>query len=363
MSDTQKTDPRVKLLGWLWVSAGVLIVGAALSHMATLEPREDAFEPRLVWPGFEGALANLTELQIQTKDESFTVIDTPKGWGVKERGGYPVRDEILRATLWGLGDMKLIEPKTARADRHQALGLVAPDEGGDAVHFKILGDGGALLSLYLGIPEGAEALDGSLRTYVRYFGEDQTWLAEGRLESEASLQEWLDLDVLDVDSQRIARVTATPADGGPSFTIARPDAETYNFALLGLGENEEMTGPTAGNGLGRALIAMTPSDVRAASDIGFEGAAQARFETFDGLAVTLGVTFFEEAYWITIGAERFVPAAGAAPLETDETNPDISNEAAQLNALAAGWAFKVPDWKGKQLVTGRAGLIKNNKTQ
>ena len=72
------------------------------------------------------------------------------------------------------------------------------------------------------------------------------------------------------------------------------------------------------------------------------------------------MAFFEEAYWITIEAEAL---ALPQPLETGADKPDIANEAEQLNALAAGWAYKVPDWKGKQLATSRQSLIKKNITE
>lgn len=365
MSDEKlrAADPRLRLLRWLWISAAVLVVLAVLAQTATLAPREKAFEPRPLWPDFDQVLPDVTALEVISRDEHFTIERYDTFWGVKERAGYPVRGELLRSTLWGLGDMKLIAPKTARADRHQALGLVAPEDGGEATHFRVLAGGSVRLSVQMGIPEGAETLDGALRTYVRYGGEDQTWLGEGRLEAEPSLQEWLDLDILDLDARRIARVVRE--DGDVSFSVSRPDPETYNFALDALGPGEAMAGPTAANGLGRALIALTPSDVHPASAFDFSTAPSVRFETFDGLAVTLRVAQVAADTWVTIEAEaaasgKSAPDTGGAPLDGDEDRPDIASEVLQLNNRAAGWAFKIPAWKGQQLTITRASLLKQD---
>lgn len=364
-------DPRRRTLKVLAISAAVACVAAALAQGLSLEKTANDFEPRLAFPGLEEAMSSVTSVEIQTKDETFTVVksDDSEDWGVAERGWYPVRGEELRALLWGLGDFELVEQKTSQTKRHKMVGLVAPEEGGDATRIRVLdGDGAVLAAALFGIPEGAETLDGSLRTWLRMDGNDQTWLGQGRLEVEAALEEWLDLDFLDVDANRVASVFTTPgavSQGSEAYTVARPDQETYNFELLDLYDAEEMSGPTSANGLGRALIAMTFSDALPAHRIGFDNAAIVRYETFDGLALTLRVRRFEENYWITLRAETFPvtkdepePDGDNTPLENASSGHDVLAEATMINERSGNWAFRIPEWKGDQLSMARASMIK-----
>lgn len=353
------TDPRVRVLKWLAIAAGAMSLAAVIALGVARNETRGTFDPRLAFPGFEDAMASVARVEVHSKDARFTLVKSEDGasWGVAERGGFPVRAEEIRALLWGLGDMELVERKTALPERHKAVGLVAPEVGGEATRIRALaGDGAVLAAALFGIPEGAETLDGSLLTWMRMDGQDQTWLASGRLEVEADLEEWMDLDFLDVDAARIASVHTSPgaaSQGSEAFTIARKDQDTYNYQLLDLYKGEKMSGPTAANGLGRVLIAMTFSDARPAGDIGFDNAAIARFETFDGLALTLKILRFEEDYWITLEAEAFdVEVAVAADAA------DTSAEADLINGRAGGWAFRVPEWKGGQLTVARASMIK-----
>lgn len=365
-------DPRGRTLKWLAVAALVTSLAAVIAHSLSGGKTDNGFSPRLAFPGFETTMADTARIEIQSKDAHFTVakitvakVDGEDHWGVAERGNYPIRAEELKALMWGLGDMELIEKKTARAERHQAVGLGAPEDGGDGVRIRVLSaDNTVLAAALFGNPEGAATLDGKVRTWLRMDGEDQTWIGEGHLEIEAALEEWLDLDFLEVDASRIASVHTTPgatSQGGEAFSIARSSPESYNFELLDLYDGEAMSGPTVANGLGRALIAMTFSDAMPAGEIGFDDAAFARYETFDGLALTLRVQRFEENFWTTVEAETFEPdemisATGAD--ETEDAPKDVTAEAARINARAAGWAFQIPEWKGDQLTIARTSMIK-----
>jgi uncharacterized protein DUF4340 len=360
---TKGPDPRARVLKILIALAVVLSILAVIAHGVSGEKAGPQFETRLVWPQFESSLDAIAKLEVTSKEERFTIELGDDGiWGVKERGGYPVRPEQLRATLWGLGDLKIIERKTSRPERHKSLGLGDPGDGGDGVLYRVMNrDGAVFVSVVMGVPEGSETLGGELRNYLRMDGDNQTWLAEGRLEPQASLEEWLDLDFLEVSSDRIARVTSTPgiaSEGGEVFSISRPDEATYNFAFPGLAPGKEMTGPTAANGLGRVLVALTFTDVLPAAQVGFDGAAEARFETFDGLVLVIKTQRFEEEFWISIEAQA---SPQASPLENAGETTDLSqtgDEVARINGRAAGWAFKIPDWKGRQLTLARGSLIK-----
>ena len=69
--------------------------------------------------------------------------------------------------------------------------------------------------------------------------------------------------------------------------------------------------------------------------------------TFDGLRVTAHVTQRGTEYWATLSAET------AAPSTTD-----AAAKAAQINARASGWAYKLPAYKGQLFMTTLDSLTK-----
>lgn len=362
-----RPDPRIRTLKGLWIVAAVSTVAALIALAVARERTESAFKPRLAFPGLEETIPDITRVEIHSRDIRFTLqrSEDAESWGVEERGLYPVRTAALRSLLLSLGELELVEKKTARAERHNAVGLVAPEDGGEAVRVSALGLNETVQATILfGSPEGAETLDGRVRSWVRLGDDDQTWVGESRLELKPELEEWMALDILDVDASRIASVHTTPGDvseGSEAFTIARSDSETYNFELLDLYDGEEMSGPTAANGLGRALIAMTFSDAKPAARIGFDNGSIAHYETFDGLGLTLRVKRHEEDFWITLAAETFevdIKEGDIDMTEGEDAVTDVEAEAAAINAQAKGWAFRIPEWKGGQLTIARAAMIK-----
>jgi hypothetical protein len=69
-------------------------------------------------------------------------------------------------------------------------------------------------------------------------------------------------------------------------------------------------------------------------------------KTFDGLAVTLSVQKSGAEYWATISADA------------DPGRADAAKEAARINAHAAGWAYKLPAYKGQLFMTTLDSLLK-----
>ena len=69
-------------------------------------------------------------------------------------------------------------------------------------------------------------------------------------------------------------------------------------------------------------------------------------KTFDGLIVTTEIVHIGPAHWAEFDAA------------TANANPDVSKEARTINAKVNGWAYKLADFKGAQLMTPLESLLK-----
>ncbi len=170
-------------------------------------------------------------------------------WLFEQRDNYPAHQELVTETLLALASLQLLEARTARADWHRALGLVVPEDLGKAIRFRVLDDEGReLAAMLLGGEEKSEAeakqrsksFGPVLRNfYVRREGENQSWVARGRLPRNRQAAAWLSPDL-----PRGPRVSVQQiAFNGRRFAIAKAgQAWLERFYNL---RPEDVTGRTA----------------------------------------------------------------------------------------------------------------------
>ena len=201
------------------------------------------------------------------------------GWTLAEKGGYPADTGKLRAFLLQLADARLIEQKTASADKYAVLGVedVSAD---DAKGVQVELDGLAKpLKLIVG---NAGPSGGS---FVRRVGEAQSWLASGSLISERSAADWLPKDLVDIAADRIEAVSLTPATGA-AVRVHKAAPGDASFTLEGIPKGREAGSEYTINSLATTLAALRFDDVAPAADLAPpDGALKARYETFDGVVV------------------------------------------------------------------------------
>jgi hypothetical protein len=86
--------------------------------------------------------------------------------------------------------------------------------------------------------------------------------------------------------------------------------------------------------------------VRPATDLDFSNAPKIVTHTFDGLTVTVQIVTDGPDFWATVYAEG------------NPGKPYTEAEARTIDAHANGWAYKLPDYKGKLFMTTLDSLLK-----
>jgi hypothetical protein len=179
--------------------------------------------------------------------------------------------------------------------------------------------------------------------YVRKPGDAQSWLARGTLDFSGDAPQWLDPKLLDLPAPKIKDVALTAADG--SALAFKRDKAGDKFALtVALPAGKKLKGDDAFDDAAGALGDFELTDVRPTKDVAFPatGVAQARYESFDGLVVTLSLTQQNGTDWVRIAAS----GTGAA-----------EKDAASLNAKLSPWVFAVASYKAKALQTKLADIL------
>lgn len=162
---------------------------------------------------------------ISAQEAVTTLVLQPDGWKVKEKGNYPADFSLVRQLLIGAISLTEGEPKTTLPENYRYLEL-QPLEADDskAVLIEAFAGEDNLAAFYVG-KQGYQ-LDGSQDSvYIRKKEEKRCWLAKGKVLKETRPKNWLNLQLLNVDSTTVESMTF--GEGKDSFTILRGEAGGY----------------------------------------------------------------------------------------------------------------------------------------
>jgi hypothetical protein len=312
------------------VVLGVLALGGGWYFGISSMPQDSTADAgQLMFPDLAAHLSDAAQVELVHGASELHIVRQAHGWGLRERGGYPVDVTKLRGLLTALTELRLTERRTADPEELGKLGLEDPTgKDANSTLVRVLdGAGRPIAALVAGHSRTRTEGNAPQDVYVRRPDEAQTWLAEGRLDVDTDPLAWLDRDIMDIKPARIASVSITAGEShlllaraGDALTMQDP----ADHPPLDVDHVADVQ---------RALDLLTLQDVRPDQDAP-QGAAlgSAVFTTQDGLTVTATAVKAGGDLWV-----RFV-AGGDKP------------EAAGLNARLGGWIYQIGSWKQTSLV-------------
>jgi hypothetical protein len=347
MLDAIRTDPRRRNLAILAGAAILAVVLALLGihhQSAMMGPK---VEPETVFPALPGQVRKVARIHIESRAHGALdiVFDPEHGWILPQHSDYPASFEALRATVVGLAALQTIEPATARPEWYGKIAVDAPPKGSGTL-IELLNDKGApLASLIVGKSADIGDSSGATGLYIRKPGDKQSWLARSVFEPKNDAADWMEKNILSIDQTRIADTQVTPVTG-PAFLVRRNGPTDLDFTLTPLPGGRELAYPGAANAIATAITGFTFDDARPSSDFDFSNAPRIVTRTFDGLLVTVKIVTQGPDFWATVYAEG------------ELGKPDAAREARAIDEHSDGWAFRLPEDKGKLFMTTLEGLLK-----
>lgn len=283
-----------------------------------------------LFPDLRSVANEIDEVTIQRAGEpTLTARRSGDSWVVPDRGDYPANLVALRALLLAMTEAAVVEAKTANPDLHGRLGVDAPAAENSTAVLVSAKAGDTDFALVLG-----NVAQGSYR-YARIADEDQSWLIDQNPELPAGVGDWLDKDIVDIDSSRVRSVTVVHPDG-ETISISKAAEADTDFDVAAVPEGRQLTYSTVANGIAGALNDLDLEDVRPATEAApdAEDATLATFETFDDTRIIARTVTTEDGNWLTLDVEGL---AG----ETDEL--------LALRRRVDGWEFRIADYKANLL--------------
>lgn len=339
-------QPQKSALRWLAglaVVTGLSVIGAVTAVLTQQSATEVRFEPKPFFDDLETGI-NKAERIVYTigkglSGESKITLKRKEGegWVLDQRFDFPAKPELVRKLIVGLVELEAFEPRTANPEWHRPLGLTAPEDLGRAVRIEVLdGEGERLAALLAGeVVEDTQDAQGRGLLYARKDGDDQAWLARGRLPLLKNVSEWLDLKVFELPREEVKR-TVLWVESEEPVIIARESAEETNFTLTNAPEGRTGRGTAIVNGSATALVGLVPEDVIPDTNLSFDEGPLAFTETFSGLRLNVRMTGSADVLWAKIYAEAdpaLVPEGGDLDV--------VRARADAINARTRGWAFRL----------------------
>jgi hypothetical protein len=342
---------RTSLLVLALITAVVVLAAIIARAGRRSDPVDSAAET--LYPTLSERVNDVYAIAVTSADEAFTIARHGEDWGLENKGGYPVKFEMVKEMLLGLAELRIVESKTSNPEYHDRLGLARPDADGEDDQSTLItlrdGQGQPIASLIVG--NRAESSGRSLRQYVRRADEAQTWLVEGSLNVNRTALNWIDRELLRLPRTRVQSVSISHADG-ESVHIAREDEDQRTFTVSDVPDGHELQRENIADSIAGAVGYLRIEDVAPAGEIDFAGGqvTVAEFRSFDGLLLTIELLTGEDGTWISLCA---APEDTGSEETVDEA---VAGEIDEMNQRFNGWAFKIGSSSASSLMKRMADL-------
>ncbi|GJL68150.1 MAG: hypothetical protein NPIRA06_07850 [Nitrospirales bacterium] len=391
---------KAKTLGIL---AAITIVGIVVAVFVSQEPASQLpGSGELLFPSLLSVVNNVSEVVVETKDQTVTLVRGEKTWRVKEKAGYRADVEKVKQTLIGLAEVRILEPKTKNPELYDRLGLQDKEQEGSlstTVTLKTPNNSEAAVVI-LGNQRPAKGNPRMSEIYVRKPGDPQTWLTIGNLPLEKVAGEWLDTEITALTTKRVHRVTVTHP-GGESLLVLREKPDDLDFQLDSIPAGSKVASQFNVNNVVGTLVQLSLEDVKKEEEMNFQNhtGVTVVLETFDGLRLHVQTAKQEGKFFGKFSAEfdqklvqsvrdapppekgETVQAQDSAQDEMDLGSPEgkqtdeeqgkrsskeesilkkpeeVQGEVEAFNQRVQGWAYQLPTFRVENFSKAKSDLL------
>ena len=280
----------------------IIIVIAAV---VLTQPNDVSNEQKKFFPNLESVINEVTEINIQTKDNNITLVRNDKQWLAKDKHNYPVDMAKVNKLLLGAMNLRIIEAKTSKLKFYSKIGVenVTEENAESALLSFKNAKAEKVISLIVGKDKPAKVDSNLKEIYLRLPTDKQSWLVVGLLPIEKNVTDWLNQEIINIQDDKIRKVTIKHPDGDSfSFSKEKPDDEEYK--LKNLAENEKPKSPYILRSIATTLSNLEFDDVLVATEIEFSDTTIAVFTTFDDKEITMTIMKKDGQYYAKLNTVK-----------------------------------------------------------
>ncbi|MFC7292208.1 DUF4340 domain-containing protein [Hirschia litorea] len=318
-----KAKKRSRLLWGCSALAVLSFATAFISGMDKHTRKQAGLVGKVVLPEFEADVTAADDISVTTKEGTYHLTRDGRDWFLSERGRYPIQLTAIANLSEALASMTFTRQMTVDPKKFDRLGLGDPLEGGTGALMQVKdADGNTLVNMVVGFKNGS--------AYIRKPDEMQTWAVDASIFPPLQTPaRWLDLDILEIGAEDIARVQVEFKDGRSSYGLKVRGDAPGQFELTEPYEDALLIASFAPNPPALALSRLVPLDVAPRSEIKGRLRAIHRTITHQGWVIEVELIEDKGKYW----------AVFSQGLEVERE--EISDQIDELEDKVAGWAFEI----------------------
>lgn len=218
----------------LIIASLLIVLGLILSNKINVKSFK--LSQKSVWflkelHGDKDVLNKIEAIIIEKNNDKLTIIKENNNWYILEKDRYPALLLKVKELMFGLLDLKIIDPKTNNPEHFASMDLNNIGSESNAVKLTLLDqDRNELDSIYLGKREFIATPNANYQHYifVRRPKEQQTWLVAGNMPEGLGFKDLVKQPLINVDVGKISAVKL----------IKTKDPKNYIYIKRNLSNND-----------------------------------------------------------------------------------------------------------------------------
>ena len=299
------------------------------------KPQSEIMKTSL-FPALIDSVNEITEVTIEDRRFKSILKKIDGVWYLHNKDNYPATTSGIKQLALELSNLKILEAKTSSVEKYAKLGVNNLSvEGSQASQITVSTSEKKLLSLLIGLsPKGAK----KAKRYIRLTDETAAQLVAGQITASTNPIEWLDPQIIDLDSKSIKRLTIDVPEEKKIVISKNTESEDF-FTLQDIPESFEMKSKTIVSSIPAILIDLRLNDVISANAVtDLEPAQKTTVTTFSGLEILLTDYIWENKHYTVFEAY----------LGKDKKElPNSTIE--KINNKVRGWAYEIPAYKRRMI--------------
>ena len=309
----------------------------------------NSLEKQVLFQGLSEKINDVHSMSLQKFGNTLTLEKQDDLWVIREADNYPANFGKIKEAVIAVSGLEVLSNKTSNPDLYNRLGVEDPaSEKSNSLLLELRNaNNEALTALIVGNIRHSKSADSQPGLYVRLPDSDTALLVEGRLELSASVQDWFNKSLMDIDGARVSKIVIE-REGSAGISLHR-ETDTDDFSLDNIPEGKEIQSAVIISRMSTMLESLSAEGAMAEEKMNGHIVSTTTLTTFDGLQVTIKNAFLDDAYYsafsFTANENEQVEASEGETADGMEGKPSVSDEAAALNQRHAGWAYQIPDYK------------------
>ena len=299
------------------------------------KPQSEIMKTSL-FPALIDSVNEITEVTIEDRRFKSILKKIDGVWYLHNKDNYPASTSGIKQLALELSNLKILEAKTSSVEKYAKLGVNNLSvEGSQASQITVSTSEKKLLSLLIGLsPKGAK----KAKRYIRLTDETAAQLVAGQITASTNPIEWLDPQIIDLDSKSIKRLTIDVPEEKKIVISKNTESEDF-FTLQDIPESFEMKSKTIVSSIPAILMDLRLNDVISANAVtDLEPSQKTTVTTFSGLEILLTDYIWENKRYTVFEAY----------LGKDKKElPNSTIE--KINNKVRGWAYEIPAYKRRMI--------------